>query len=84
MLGQGRAVILRSHGALVAEKSVEGLFLASYCLEDNAKKLFDVYQLGQPQVQSSEEIEEYQNDVYTDRLFSKAWSYYRSKANISF
>ena len=82
VLGQERAVVLNAHGVVVAEQSVEGVFFASLCLEDNAKKLFSVYQIGQPQVLPSEELEDYLGR-YTERVFSKAWSYYRDKAGVS-
>ena len=83
IMGQGRAVILRAHGAVVSEGSIEGVFFASLCLEDNAKKLYASLQIGQPGVLRSEEIEEYQSD-YAKRPFSKAWSYYCNKAGINF
>lgn len=90
-LGEGRAVILRAHGAAVAEKSIEGLFYVSFCLEDNAQKLYWALKVGRPRVLRGEEIDEYKN-AYSKRLnsehpereFTKAWSYYRDKANVDF
>ena len=83
VLGQERAVILRAHGAAVVGESVEAVFFISYCLENNAQKLFAVYKIGQPQLLRSEEIEEGKK-IYIPRIYNKAWSYYRDRAGISF
>lgn len=82
LLGPGRAVIFRGHGAVLAEPSVEGVLYTSFCLEDNAKMLFAASQMGRPQILRSEEMEEGQTGE--KGLFGKAWSYFRDKANIGF
>jgi ribulose-5-phosphate 4-epimerase/fuculose-1-phosphate aldolase len=90
-LGKGRAVILRAHGAVVAERSIEGVFYVSFCLEDNAQKLYWALNVGRPRVLRGEELDEYKkaynrrlNSEHPEREFTKAWSYYRDKAKITF
>jgi len=83
-LGRERAVVLRAHGATVVGESVEAVFFASFCLEDNAGKLFAAYQIGQPKALPSDEIEEGKSVFYTERVYNKAWSYYHDKTGINF
>jgi ribulose-5-phosphate 4-epimerase/fuculose-1-phosphate aldolase len=82
-LGEGRALIMRSHGSVVAAESVKALFYTSVYLEENARNLITIYQMGEPWTLREEEIAEGSGDwFWKPRLFDKVWYYYADKAGI--
>jgi L-ribulose-5-phosphate 4-epimerase len=83
-LGTLRATIIRGHGAVVVAESVKGVFFGSVYLEDNAKKLADVYNMGgKPQVLREEEIEACAR-IWRQDQFDKVWNYYQEKSGVTF
>ena len=76
---------MRSHGSVVAAESVKALFYTSLYLEENAKNLIMIYQMGEPRTLRDEEIAEGSGDwFWQPRLFDKVWNYYLDKAGIKF
>ena len=51
VLGDSRAVIMRGHGATIAESSIEATFLACLHLEENARLLVEASILGNAKLQ---------------------------------
>lgn len=78
VLGPGKAVIIRGHGATLAAESVKGVFLAAVYLEDNAGHLVQAYSMGEPRVLSAEELAEGPR-IWTELQFNKVWNYYLDK-----
>jgi len=83
ILGQGRAAIMRGHGAVVVAESVKGVFLGSVYLEDNAKVLLDAYKIGKPCVLRENELQAGKR-IWRKATFEKIWEYYQEKSGISF
>ncbi len=79
-LGRGRAVIMRGHGAVIAESTVEAAFVACFHLEENAKLLVEASVLGKPKALSDEEMKRSGANAFKASSFQKAWDYYIEKA----
>jgi len=83
-LGNGRAMIIRGHGAVVVAESVIGVFFGSVYLEDNAEKLADVYKMGAtPKVLREDELQACRK-IWRQDQFEKVWNYYQEISGINF
>jgi ribulose-5-phosphate 4-epimerase/fuculose-1-phosphate aldolase len=78
-LGPLRAVIMRGHGAVIAESSVEAAFVACFHLEENAKLLVEASILGKAKPLSDEEIKRAGTNAFKASSIRKAWDYYIEK-----
>jgi L-ribulose-5-phosphate 4-epimerase len=78
-LGRSRAVIMKGHGAVIVESSVEATFVASLHLERNAKLLVEASILGRPIPLSEEESRRAGENVFRPSSIEKAWTYYLEK-----
>lgn len=83
VLGRGRAVIMRGHGAVVAAENVKGAFFGAVYLEDNAGKLLAAYGIGDPLGLRREELE-IGDRIWRQPQFEKVWHYYLEKSGIVF
>ena len=79
LLGQGRAVIMQGHGAVVAESAVERVFLSSLHLEENARLLVEASAMGTPIPLPMEEIARAAAVTYKPSSIEKSWSYFIEK-----
>jgi len=77
-LGNARAVILRGHGSVVVAENIKSLFFACVYFERNAERLFEAYQIGNPQPLPPEELEEMRQWLSKERVHGKIWDYYAS------
>ena len=78
-LGAGCAVLLKSHGAVLAGADlIECFALAVYC-EENAYRQYMAMQVGTPYVFTKEEQQTCRKTLWSAALFRKAWEHYRSK-----
>jgi len=78
-LGDGRAVLLKSHGAVtVGSDLVEAFALAAY-LEENAHRQYMAMQIGDPYVFSEDEQKTCRENLWSASLFRKTWDHYRAK-----
>jgi L-ribulose-5-phosphate 4-epimerase len=75
VLGKARAVILRGHGAVLAESTVEGVFIAALYLEENAKVFVEACMLGEPIPLSPDEL----RPTLPQESIRKIWSYFIEK-----
>jgi L-fuculose-phosphate aldolase len=83
-LGDCRAMTIRGHGSVVVAESVQGVFFGSVYLEDNAKKLADVYKMGvEPQVLREDELQACKK-IWRQDQFEKVWNYYQEISGITF
>ena len=80
ILGTSRAVVMRGHGAVVAEASVEAVFLAALHLEENARLFVEASAIGEPIPLPEEELERAAASTFKPSSIAKSWSYFREKA----
>jgi L-fuculose-phosphate aldolase len=78
-LGSGPAVLLKSHGAVVAAADVVECFALAIYLEENACRQYMAMQIGSPYVLSGAEQEACRARLGTASLYRKAWDHYRVK-----
>jgi L-fuculose-phosphate aldolase len=81
-LGRGPAVLLKSHGAVVAGSNVVECFALAAYLEENAYRQYMAMQIGDPYVFSDAEQRAFRERLATPGLFQKTWDYYRAKLEI--
>ena len=78
-LGGGPAVLLKSHGAVIAAASLIECFALAAYLEENAARQYLAMQIGRPYVFSDAEQQAFRERLSTPGLFRKTWDHYRSK-----
>jgi len=78
-LGKSRAVIMKGHGAVIAESAVEAGFVASFHLEENARLFVQASILGKPLPLPEEEIKRAGANTFKPKSIQKAWSYFMEK-----
>jgi ribulose-5-phosphate 4-epimerase/fuculose-1-phosphate aldolase len=78
-LGQGRAALLKAHGAVVVGADVIECFALATYLEENARRQFMAMQIGTPYVFSAEEQDACRANLWSANLFKKSWDYFASK-----
>jgi L-fuculose-phosphate aldolase len=78
-LGNGSAVLLKSHGAIVAGSDVVECFALAAYLEENAHRQYMAMQIGSPYVFSEAEQRVCRERLWRLDLFRKTWDHYRSK-----
>ena len=78
-LGGGRAVLLKSHGAVVVGSDVVECFALAAYLEENAYRQYMATQIGDPYVFSEAEQQVFRERLWTPNLFRKTWDHYRSR-----
>ena len=78
-LGQGRAVLLKSHGAVVVGADIIECFALTIYLEENARRQYLAMQIGEPYVFSDSEQQACRANLWSTSLFTKTWDYHRSK-----
>lgn len=80
-LGETRAVIMKGHGAVVAEAYIEATFVACLYLEENARLMVEASILGKPLPLSAEQIKRSADKTYLPNVsIKKVWDYYIEKA----
>jgi len=78
-LGGGRAVLLKSHGAVIVGSDIVECFALAAYLEENAYRQYMAMQIGKPYVFSDAEQQAFRERLWTPTLFRKTWDHYRSK-----
>lgn len=76
VLGEGRAVMLRGHGAVVAGETVTEAVLASLRLEYNARMLYHQATLGDPWYLPRERLVDMVETMYSGRVMEKSMDYF--------
>lgn len=79
VLGEGPAVLLKSHGAVVVGGDLVEAFALAVYLEENAHRQYMALQIGEPYVFSAEERAACRENLRSPGLFRKAWDHYRAK-----
>ncbi len=78
-LGNGSAVLLKSHGAVVAGSDIVECFALAAYLEENAYRQYMAMQIGEPYVFNEAEQQAVRERLWTPNLFRKTWDHYHSK-----
>jgi ribulose-5-phosphate 4-epimerase/fuculose-1-phosphate aldolase len=78
-LGQGPAVLLKSHGSVVVGSGVVECFALAAYLEENAYRQYMAMQIGDPYVFSEAEQQTFRERLWTPNLLRKTWDHYRSR-----
>jgi L-fuculose-phosphate aldolase len=79
LLGAGRAVLLKAHGATIVGADMLECFALAVYLEENAERLYRALLIGEPYVFSAEEQRICRRNLGAPNLIRKAWDHYRSK-----
>ncbi len=79
ILGKARAVVMKGHGAVVAEAYVEAVFLAAMHLEENARLVVEASAIGAPLPLPEEEIKRAAASTFKPLSIQKSWSYFMEK-----
>jgi len=77
-LGEGHAVLLKSHGAVIVGADLLECFALTVYLEENACRHYQALQIGEPYVLSEAEQEACRQRLWSAGLFRKAWEHYRA------
>jgi L-ribulose-5-phosphate 4-epimerase len=78
-LGMERAVVLRGHGAVLGEGTIEAVVTSAFYMEENAKLLLDSYTMGIPIPMAEEEIKRAAENTFQPFSTKKTWEYYIDK-----
>jgi L-fuculose-phosphate aldolase len=79
VLGGGRAVLLRSHGAVVVVPDLVECFAMAVYLEENAHRQYMALQIGTPYVLTDEEQDVCRRSLGQPGLFRKAWDHHAAQ-----
>lgn len=74
-LGPHRAVLLKSHGAVIVGEGVLETFVSTYYLEDNAYRHYLAAQLGKVYPLSQDELKVMGKHLWKPNLLQKVWDY---------
>jgi len=77
-LGDGHAVLLKSHGAVIVGADLLECFALTVYLEENAWRQYQALQIGEPYVLSEDEQKACRQRLWSAGLFRKAWEHYRA------
>jgi ribulose-5-phosphate 4-epimerase/fuculose-1-phosphate aldolase len=78
-LGDGKAALMRRHGALTVAGSVRDAFVEAIYLEENAYRQYLTLQIGTPQALSAEECATIGKNLSRSVLLQKVWDYHVAK-----
>jgi ribulose-5-phosphate 4-epimerase/fuculose-1-phosphate aldolase len=78
-LGPARAILLKSHGAVVVGADIIECFALATYLEENARRQYLAMQIGTPYVFSDMEQAACRANLWSANLFDKTWTYFHSK-----
>ena len=80
-MGQERAVVLRGHGAVLGEATIDAALTITLYMEENAKLLLDCYVMGTPVPMAAEEIGRSAENTFQPFSTKKVWDYYVYKGH---
>ena len=78
-LGAGRAVLLKSHGAVIVGAGIVECFALAIYAEENAYRQYMAMQIGTPYAFSPLEQEACRKNLSAPHLFQKVWDHYKAK-----
>jgi L-ribulose-5-phosphate 4-epimerase len=78
-LGDGRVIMLKSHGSVAAAEDIVEAFVLAVYLEETAQRQHLAAQLGVPAVLTPEEVEAISRNLWKPHLLRKVWDYHLGK-----
>lgn len=78
-LGEHRVAVLKSHGAVVAARSVVDAFVFAVYLEETAQRQYLATQIGQPTVLTPEEVRLIGEQLSKPNILQKVWDHHHAK-----
>jgi ribulose-5-phosphate 4-epimerase/fuculose-1-phosphate aldolase len=75
-LGDGPAVLMKSHGAAVVGTDIIAAFVLATYLEENAERQFMAQQLGAPYAFTIEEMAACRAKLFNPTLFQRTWAHF--------
>jgi ribulose-5-phosphate 4-epimerase/fuculose-1-phosphate aldolase len=78
-LGDGRVLMLRSHGSVAAGEGIVEAFVLAVYLEETAQRQHLASQLGAPTVLSEEQVATIARNLWKPNLLRKVWDYHHAK-----
>ena len=78
-LGDGRVIMLKSHGAVAAAEGIVEAFVLAVYLEETAQRQHLAAQLGPPAVLTAQEVEAISRNLWKPHLLRKVWDYHLGK-----
>lgn len=82
-LGNGRAVILGAHGAVIAGATIEEAFYVAKYMEDNARMYHKACGIGTPQPLPPDQCERIVQHAFKPEQMRKLWDYCRVKVGLT-
>ncbi len=82
-LGNGRAALLRGHGAICAAPDLKAICMISIYMKDNAELILKTLPLGEPKYLAPGEIEKAGSMLLSDMPLARAWDYWTARAGFS-
>lgn len=83
LLGDGAAVVLRGHGAVIVGASVEEALARYICAEQNARIQYKAAALGEPYVLRGDELAFVRSETWTPVITAKHWHFHEETARRS-
>lgn len=78
-LGPHRAIMLKSHGAVLAAEGIVETFVLGVYLEETARRQYLAAKLGAPAVLDDAARETIQRNLWKPHLLRKVWDYHHAK-----
>lgn len=82
-LGNGRAALLRGHGAICAAPNIRAICLISINMKENAELILKTLPLGNPQYLSAGEIEKAASMLLGEMPLARAWDYWTTRSGFA-
>jgi HCOMODA/2-hydroxy-3-carboxy-muconic semialdehyde decarboxylase len=79
-MGDSTQLLIRGHGAVVADRTVKHAVIRALVIEENARFQLWASVLGGPDPFTPEEAARIREQNWTDRSVDKRWRYYRWRA----
>lgn len=79
-MGDHKQLLIRNHGAVVADKNLEYAFVRAICLEMNARFQKEASDLGNPNPLTEEEVKSINEQNWNDSVIGKLWDFFEWKA----
>jgi len=77
-IGDGAALVLKNHGAVVAGDTIENACVVAFALEETAHLQWITTALGAPQKISSDEVHSVLTGARKEEYFSHVWGHYEA------
>lgn len=78
-MGESNQLVIRGHGAVIADRSVQRAFVRAVVIEENARYQLNASILGDPKPFTAEEAARIREQNWGDRSVEKRWQFYRWK-----